>query len=156
MLELSVDRRRTPTSCQLSGLQTCEERNADKEVAEIFGTTTGRVFSFNLTTPDVDFEAALRGRREDQQRHQTHQVAVAGPTTVEPGVPAALFQNEQQITGQLVRAPNVNSLYLDKILKVVIAVVQQIMTESNGAVLEEAKIVASIKIFLNLTEQSGH
>jgi hypothetical protein len=31
-------------------------------------------------------------------------------------------------------------------LKVVVAVVQQIMTESNGAVLEEAKIVAITKI----------
>jgi hypothetical protein len=41
-------------------------------------------------------------------------------------------------------------------LRVVVAVVQQIMTEFNGAVLEEAKIVAITKIILNLMEQNGH
>jgi hypothetical protein len=41
-------------------------------------------------------------------------------------------------------------------LRVVVAVVQQIMAEFSGAVLEEAKIVAITKIVLNLMEQSGH
>jgi hypothetical protein len=41
-------------------------------------------------------------------------------------------------------------------LRVVVAVVQQIMTESNGAMLEEVKIVAITKIVLNLMEQKGH
>jgi hypothetical protein len=41
-------------------------------------------------------------------------------------------------------------------LKVAVTVVQQIMTESNGFVLEESKIVAITKIVLNLTEQNGH
>jgi hypothetical protein len=41
-------------------------------------------------------------------------------------------------------------------LKVVVTVVQQIMTQSNGAVLEEAKILAITKIVLNLMEQNGH
>jgi hypothetical protein len=41
-------------------------------------------------------------------------------------------------------------------LKVVVTVVQQIMTECNGAVLEEGKIVAITKIVLNLMEQNGH
>jgi hypothetical protein len=40
-------------------------------------------------------------------------------------------------------------------LKVVITAVQQIMTEFNGAVLEEAKIVAIINIILNLMEQNS-
>jgi hypothetical protein len=56
---------------------------------------------------------------------------------MEPRVPVALPQQEQQKVGQSVWAPNVNSLSLDKMLKVV-TVVQQIMTESNGAVLEQA------------------
>jgi hypothetical protein len=34
--------------------------------------------------------------------------------------------------------------------------VQQIMTESNGAVLEEDKILAITKIVLNLMEKNGH
>jgi hypothetical protein len=54
----------------------------------------------------------------------------------------ALTQQVQQKAGQSVRAPNVNSLSLNKMLKVVVTVVQQIMSESNGAVLEEAKILA--------------
>jgi hypothetical protein len=41
-------------------------------------------------------------------------------------------------------------------LKVVVTVTQQFMTECNGAVLEEAKIVAIIKIVLNLMEQNDH
>jgi hypothetical protein len=41
-------------------------------------------------------------------------------------------------------------------LKVVVAVVQQIMTEFNCAVLEEDKIVAITKIILNLIEKNDH
>jgi hypothetical protein len=59
-------------------------------------------------------------------------------------------------TGQSVRAPNVNSLPLDKILKAVVTVVEQIMRESNGAVLGEDKIVLITKIVLNLMKHSDH
>jgi hypothetical protein len=45
---------------------------------------------------------------------------------------------------------------MDKMLKVVVAVVKQIMKMINGAVLEEAKIVTITNIILNLTEQNGH
>jgi hypothetical protein len=41
-------------------------------------------------------------------------------------------------------------------LKVAVTVVQQVMTEFNGAVLEEYKIVAITKIVLNLMEQNDH
>jgi hypothetical protein len=41
-------------------------------------------------------------------------------------------------------------------LKVLVTVVQQIMPESSGAVLEKAKIVTITKIVLNLMEQNGH
>jgi hypothetical protein len=76
---------------------------------------------------------------------------VAGTATVGPSVPPALLQNEQQKTGQSVRARNVNSFSLDKMLKIVVTIIQQ----SNGAVLEEAKILAITKIVLNLMEQIG-
>jgi ABC-type phosphate transport system substrate-binding protein len=98
--------------------------------------TTGRAFSSNLTTPGMSFTAALEGKTVEQQQPQTHQVAVAGPTTVEPRVPVALSQYKQQTTGQSIRVTNVNSLPLDKMLRVAVMVVQ-IMTEFNGAVLEE-------------------
>jgi hypothetical protein len=38
----------------------------------------------------------------------------------------------------------------------VATIVQQIMTELNGAVTEEKKIVAITKIILNLMKQNGH
>jgi hypothetical protein len=55
-------------------------------------TTTGRVFSSNLTTPGVSFAAALWGSTEQQQWPQTLQVAVAGPATMELRVSALLHQ----------------------------------------------------------------
>jgi hypothetical protein len=101
------------------------------------------------------YAAALGGRREEQQP-QSHQVALTGPATMKPRVSQTLPLHEQQSTGQSVRAPNVNSLYLNKMLKVVVTAVQQIMEAFNGALLEEAKIVAITKIVLNLMEQNGH
>jgi hypothetical protein len=61
----------------------------------------------------------------------------------------------QQKPGQSVRYPTVSSHPLDNMLRVV-PVVQQIMTEFNGAVSEEDKIVAITKIVLNLMKQNGH
>jgi hypothetical protein len=58
---------------------------------------------------------------------------------MEPRVPAALPQQQQQTTYQSVRAPNVKGSSLNKMLNVVIMVIQQIMPESNSAVLEETK-----------------
>jgi hypothetical protein len=74
---------------------------------------------------------------------------------MEPRLPVALPQHEQQ-RSQSVWAPNLNCQPLDKISKVVVTVVQQIMTEFNDAVLEEAKIVAITKIVLSLIEQNDH
>jgi hypothetical protein len=58
---------------------------------------------------------------------------------------------QQEKTGQPVQAPNINSQAPENILKVA-AVVHQIMTESNGAVSEEDKIVAITKKCLNTHE----
>jgi hypothetical protein len=41
-------------------------------------------------------------------------------------------------------------------LSVAVMVVQQIKADFNGAVLEEAKIVAITKIVLHLMKQNGH
>jgi hypothetical protein len=43
---------------------------------------------------------------------------------MQPGVSAALSEHKQQSTGQQVRAPSVNSSPLDKMLKVVVTVLQ--------------------------------
>jgi hypothetical protein len=45
---------------------------------------------------------------------------------------------------------------MDKMLRLVITAVQQIVPKFNGAVLEEAKLVVNIRIVLNLIEQNGH
>jgi hypothetical protein len=116
-------------------------------------TTTGSVFSSNLTTPGVS-TAALRGSTaQQQQQPQARQVPVADP-------PAEIKLNtaasgQQQNAGQSVRAPSVNNQPLDNMLRVVTAG-QQIMTEFNGAVSKEGKIVAITKIVLNLMNQNGH
>jgi hypothetical protein len=101
----------------------------------------------------MSFAAALRGKTEKGQQPQTHQVT--GPATMEPRFPVALPQHEQQTTGQSVWVPNVNSLHLNKMLKLVVAVVQQIMKEFNAAALEEARIVAITTIVLIVMRQNG-
>jgi hypothetical protein len=72
-------------------------------------------------------------------------VEVAGAATVELRFPSPLPQHEQQ-TSQSVRAPNEKSLLPDKMLRAVVTVKQHFMTEFNGAVLEESKIVTITKI----------
>jgi hypothetical protein len=70
-------------------------------------------------------------------------------------VPVTLQHQEQQETGQSIRAPNVKSFSLDSMLRVAI-LVQQIMTEFNGAVSQEIKIVVITKTVLNLMKQNGY
>jgi hypothetical protein len=67
----------------------------------------------------------------------------------------SLHQHEQQATGQSVGVPNVNNLPLANMLRIV-TVVQQIMTEFNGAVTEEEKTVAITKSVLNIMKRNGH
>jgi hypothetical protein len=110
------------------------------------------VFS-NLTTLGISFAAALRGSTTQQQQPQARQFHGTNPPAgVKLSIPAT---RHQQKAGQSVRAPTVNSQPLDNMLRVVTAV-QQIMTEFNGAVSEEDKIVAITKIVLNLMKQDGH
>jgi hypothetical protein len=75
---------------------------------------------------------------------------------MEPRVPPPLHEHEQHARGQSTGAPNVNSLPLDSSMLRIVTVAQQFMTESNGAVSEEEKIVALTKIVLNLMKQSDH
>jgi hypothetical protein len=88
-------------------------------------TTSGGVFS-SLTTPGISFAAALLGSTSQQQQPKALQVPVADPPAGEKlSTPAP---GEQQVSGQLVRAPIVNSQILDNMLRV-ISVVQQITIE---------------------------
>jgi hypothetical protein len=62
---------------------------------------------------------------------------------------------QQQETGQSLRAAIVNSQPLDSMVRAVTAV-QQIMTEFNGAVSDKDKIVSITAIVLKLMKQNGH
>jgi hypothetical protein len=75
---------------------------------------------------------------------------------METSVPADLHQHEQHKAGESFRAPNVKSFCLDKMLKEVVTEVQQVMADSNGAVLEQVKILPIAQFVLNLMEQNGH
>jgi hypothetical protein len=99
----------------------------------------------------------LRGKHNELlEAHpdcSTRQVPGTGPSArVKLSTPAS---GNQQNTGQSVRAQTVSTQPLDNMLRVVTPV-QQIMTEFNGAVSEEDKIVVITKIVLNLMKQDGH
>jgi hypothetical protein len=155
MLQLPVGGRTKTPSRQLLGLQTCEGGAAGKEDTEDTQDYNRKGVLFQPNHSRFIFAAALQGSSEQQQLYQTCQVEVAGPATVELRVPGSSLQQDQQPTGQSVQAPKVNSAPLDSVLRVV-TVVQQIMTEFNGAVSEENKIVAITKTVLNLMQQNGH
>jgi hypothetical protein len=100
----------------------------------------GRTFAPTRTTPGKSFAAALRGKPQQQPEQAK---------TIPPGETA-----QAQLSGQSVPAPCVTTSSLDDMFKVA-TVVQQIMTELNGAVSEEHKIVAITKIVLNLMKHNG-
>jgi hypothetical protein len=109
------------------------------------------VFSSNRITPAVSFAAALRGSAEQQQQPQANQVPVISTrsrdkTYADPNTAA---RNRSVSSGSKC------SQTLDNML-IVVTVVQQIMTDFNGAVSEEDKIVAITKIVLNLMKLNGH
>jgi hypothetical protein len=106
-------------------------------------STTGKLFLAKLATPGVSFAAALRGKAMEQQKHVARQGVVAAPSSFEPRVSAS---TPHQPASQSDRARNINSEPLDNML-IVVTVVQQIMTEFNGDVSEEDKIVATTKFF---------
>jgi hypothetical protein len=108
-----------------------------------------------VVSGDFEFRSTRNGTRgsTDQQRPQARQVPAAGQPR--PEKQSVLTPAPPHKTGQSVQTPHVNSKTLDNMLRVV-TVVQQIMTEFNGAVSEEDKIVAITKIVLNLMKQNGH
>jgi hypothetical protein len=105
-------------------------------------TTRETVFASNLKIPLMSSDSNLRGKREEQQQSRIYQVA--GRDTMESRVSSALSHHKQKKTGQSIWAPIVNYLSLDKMLNVVITVVQQNMTN----------ILAITKIVLHLMGQN--
>jgi hypothetical protein len=96
------------------------------------------MFSSILVTPGKSFESVLSGSPRQPQQLQ--------PETVERASFSQRTEQHTQQTGQS-RSPTVNSSFLDNMLNVA-TVVQQIMTEVNGAMYEEDNIVAITKLCL--------
>jgi hypothetical protein len=143
-----------PHPANYRGCTHAKEELQKKKTQRTPNTTTGRVFSSNLTMPGVSFVVALRGSTAQEQDPQACQVPVADPVTgIQSRKPAP--GQQQQTSGQSVRVQNVNSQPLDNMLRVV-TVVQQIMTKFSGSVSEEEKIVAITKIALNLMKHNSH
>jgi hypothetical protein len=90
-----------------------------------------RTFSSNYVTPGQSFAEALRSKSGQQPPMLQAQQARA--TAAEPMRGPPPVAQQAQPAGQSVQTSNVNSVSLDDMFKVV-AVVQQIMTELNGAV----------------------
>ena len=63
------------------------------------------------------------------------------------------IRNESPSSGQSIQANIINN-YLNNMFKVA-TIVQHIMTEPNGAVTEEQKIIAITRIVLNLMKENG-
>jgi hypothetical protein len=80
-------------------------------------TTTGRVFSSNLTTSGISFAAALRGSIAQQQRPQARQIPVADPSSGEKPMSLLLNSNKKPVS-QSVRAAIVNSQPLDNMVRI--------------------------------------
>jgi hypothetical protein len=97
----------------------------------------GRTFASRKTMPGKSFAAVLRG---DPQQLQTEPAEVTAP----------LVTPKTQVSGQSAQASSATTS-LDDMFKVA-AIVQQIMTELNGAVSEENKIVGIAKIVVKLNE----
>jgi hypothetical protein len=113
------------------------------------------VFSSNHTTPGLAFTAALRSNT--QQHTATAAASSAHGCT---GLPHHCGRNEcpsplrhHQVPIQSVQTPNVTSWSLNDIFKVVATLLQQIMTELNGAESEEDRMIAITKIALKPMKQ---
>jgi hypothetical protein len=148
-----------------------EEMLRRRTPATLPKNTAGRTFSSKPVTPCTSYAAALM--TNTQQRHQgqptppkepageqratqltaqaTRREAKAANT---PTHTDTTVSDASHNTGQSVQANDVNSS-LNDMFKVA-AIVQQIMSELNGAVTEEQKIVAITRIVFNLLKTNGH
>jgi hypothetical protein len=98
----------------------------------------------------MSFAEALQSKADQTQQSHPSQAAAASTFTVDQ--PRVHTSSKWQQAGQSAPAQIVNSSPRDNMVRVV-TVVQQFMTEYNGAVSKEAKIQAISKIVLTLLEK---
>jgi hypothetical protein len=144
MLQVSVGGRRKPPFLKLTGLQTRESGDTEREVAEDSQDYNGKGVLFQ---PHNSRHVLLGGApRQDR--------GTAAASDTSGGSGRSRHNGTQSPCGLTsVLATILNGLPLDKMVRVVMTVVQQIMAKFNSAVLRKAKIVAITEIVLNLIEQ---
>jgi hypothetical protein len=99
----------------------------------------------------MSFKEALQSKADQTQQSHPRKDAAAATATVDQ--PRVQTSPKWKRASQSAPTQIVNSLPLDNKVRVV-TVVQQFMTEYNGAVSKEAKIQAISKIVLTLLEQN--
>jgi hypothetical protein len=109
-------------------------------------TPSGRASSSRYTTPALSFQAAVPG---DSQPQQDQLGTTDGMREL-----AAVRQQSVQLQAQSVVTPCTGDSPLDMLR--VATIVQQIVTEVNGAESEEVKIVAITQLVINLMNLNGH
>jgi hypothetical protein len=144
---------RNPTRPTIGAAATRRKRPEDETLREHLRTQPEGCSPSNYTTPGQSFAATLQNKVEQQQQPQIHRVPA--------GRSCRSRKEERPIScatakcRSVIPAPDASSLPLDNMF-IVVPVVQQIMTEFNGAASKEDKIVAITKIVLDLMEQNGH
>jgi hypothetical protein len=133
------------------GCSHAKEEMRWKKIPRTPKPSTGRAFSSKYTTSSMSFAEALQSKADQtQQSHLSQAAAAATVTVIQPRVQTS---SKWQQAGQSAPAHILNSSPLDNMVRVV-TVVQQFITEYNGAVSKEAKIQALSKIILTLLEQN--
>jgi hypothetical protein len=97
-LQVQFDGKRESPSRQLSGCRHAKEEMQYRKSQRTPKTTMRMVFSSNLTTTGVSFEAALRSRTEQQQLPPTRQVPVPGSAAAEKRVSRLLCSIKKQVS----------------------------------------------------------
>jgi hypothetical protein len=104
----------------------------------------------NNTQQSLPGQPTLSKDAPGDQQQTTHKEAKT-PNT--PQHKDTEIRNASPSSGQSIQANTINNSLIDMFK--VATIVQQIMTELNGAVTEEQKIAAITKIVLNLMKENG-
>jgi hypothetical protein len=120
-----------------------------RESQRALKTTKGRLFSSNLTTPCLSFAAVLRSNTATAAATPT--LGCSGTSSHNGPKHPCTFVAPTTTGNRSVRAPNINSLPLDNMFKIV-TVLKQIMTEFNGAFVRGRENSDHYKNCLNYNE----
>jgi hypothetical protein len=142
-------------------VQTYERTTAvarEQLYGNVFSAT--RKYAIVKETFSVRSVSGLYNEDSDAARQHTARAAASAALSC-TGLPRHSGRNEcppplrqkQQVSSQSVQAPKANSSSLNDMFTVVATIIQQIMTELNGAESEESRIIAITKIVLKFKKK---